>query len=271
MFEYALRSLGPRDRAAPESRTISRPTSRGRPRISTGETRTEDRESEGTMLPGTTDEILGDQLLRIARDPDLRLKVYDQLREYCHQCRNRLNSLKLSIYLAMRQSPSPTADPWMEIERHYRELETRVEQIQLLCRPMALSRVTLGLDLLIEDRRAPWSGLMAEEDKALELIPPVARAVASFDVDRLGRVLDSVVAWRASDRSAARSARVRWWVEGGVAHIAWEEATPARGEPPSWTLPLLARVALAHGGDYRIETDRGWRLEVAWPSQPNTP
>ena len=231
------------------------------------------------MLQGTTDGVLCDQLLRIARDPDLRLKVYEHLREYCHQCRNRLNSLKLSIYLAMRQSPPTTADPWVEIERYYRQLEARVEQVQFLCRPLQLSRVTLGLDLLIDDRREAWARLMAEGGRGLEVVPPPDRAVASFDVDSLGRALDSIVAWRASDRSAARSARVRWWVEDGLAHVAWEEpgAKPGPGDfnpaggASAWSLPLLARVALAHGGDYQINTERGWRLDVAWPSQPITP
>jgi hypothetical protein len=231
------------------------------------------------MLQSTTDEVLGDQLLRIARDPDLRQRVYEHLREYCHQCRNRLNSLKLSIYLAMRQSPSPTVDPWLEIERYYRDLERRVEQVQFLCRPLVLSRVALGLELLIDDRRGTWAQLLATRGRALEVVPPTNRAVASFDVDSLGRALDSVVAWRASDRSDARSAKLRWWVEDGFAHLVWEEPAtalqprevPPPEEPPTWTLPLLARVALAHGGDYRIDTERGWRLEVAWPTQPITP
>jgi hypothetical protein len=231
------------------------------------------------MLPITTEELPGDPLLRVARDSDLRGMVYDHLRDYCHLCRNRLNSLKLSIYLAMRQANSEAADPWIEIENHYRDLEARVEQVQFLCRPMVLSRVRLGLELLIDDRRTVWTRMMAEQGRGLELVPPAERAVASFDVEALGRALDSVVAWRASNDSGGRSARVRWWVGGGLAHVSWEEpATPRRSknlppseEAPAWTLPVLARVAQAHGGDYRIESDRGWRLEVAWPSESLTP
>lgn len=139
------------------------------------------------MPQGTTDTVLGDLLLLVARDSGLRLEVYEHLREYCHQCRNRLNSLKLSLYLAMRQSSLPTSDPWAEIEQHYRDLESRVEQVQFLCRPLVLTRTTLGLDLLIADRREKWTRQMAEQGRGLELIPPKDRAVASFDVDTLGR------------------------------------------------------------------------------------
>jgi hypothetical protein len=230
-------------------------------------------------LRGGNDQTLGDQLLQVARDPDLRQSVYEHLREYCHQCRNRLNSLKLSIYLAMKQSPTPTDDRWVEIDRHYQDLEKRVEQIQFLCRPIALCQVTLGLDLLVEDRRVVWEALMAEQGRELELVPPAERAVASFDVESLGKALDALVAWRAADRSAAGLARLRWWVDAGTAHLAWEESAeigrppglPASDEAPPWTLPILARIVEAHGGDYKIQHERGWRLEFAWPSRPITP
>lgn len=231
------------------------------------------------MLPGMTDAPAGDFLLRIARDAELRQAVYDHLREYCHQCRNRLNSLKLSIYLAMKQSPRPSAENWSEIDRQYRELESRVDLIQFLCRPLVLTRVTLGIDLLVEDRQDAWSRSMAAEGRSLEVVPPAQRAVASFDVDGMGRALDALVAWRSADASASRSAELRWWVEGDRAHVTWDEPSPPTrrkvdrpsGSPPGWTLPLLARIILAHDGDYRLETDRGWRLDVTWPTCTSKP
>ena len=74
----------------------------------------QDDESEGSMLQAI-DDALGGQLLRIARDPDLRQRVYEHLREYCHQCRNRLNSLKLSpsfaqnsLWLPVESTLTPT-------------------------------------------------------------------------------------------------------------------------------------------------------------------
>ena len=239
------------------------------------------------MLQGTTDDVLSEQLLRIAREPDLRRMVYDRLGDYCHHCRNRLNSLKLSLYLAMRHAP-PDSDLdsdglWDEIDRHYRDLERRVERVQALCRPLTLSRVTLGLDLLIDDRREAWGRSVSKQGRELELelVAPAERAVASFDVERMGQALDSLVSWRASDRSTEGRASLRWWVEAGYAHFAWEEPPstggPSTGKPSveedeaRWTLPMLARVALAHDGDLVVSEDRGWRLEVSWPSLPPSP
>jgi len=129
------------------------------------------------MLPGATDPRFAEQLMRIAKDPDLRRSLYERLGDYCHKCRNQLNSLKLSLYLVRRQPSTTRQDLWAEIDGHYQELERRVDLIQTLCRPMALSRVTLGLELLIEDRREPWTRLMAATGRNLELVPPAERAV----------------------------------------------------------------------------------------------
>ena len=231
------------------------------------------------MNSGSAEMVLVDQLLHIAHDPNLRQLVYERLGDYCHQCRNRLNSLKLSIYLAMKQAPPGTVAIWFEVDRHYRDLEKRVEQVQLLCRPMTLTRVTLGLNLLIDDRREAWTRSMRDSGKAITFVPPSEQAIASFDVERMGGLLDSVVAWRSLENVPTRSAIFRWWVEEGQAHILWEEpinlhqfGDEGRSEAGTeWILPILARVILAHGGNYRIESERGWSLKLAWPTHPPTP
>lgn len=229
------------------------------------------------MLPGTTDLELAEQLLRIAHDPELRRTLHERLGDYCHRCRNQLNSLKLSLYLAIKQTPAARASLWTEIDRCYQELESRVDQIQTLCRPMTLSRVTLGLDLLIEDRREQWSHVMISQGRTLEFVAPAERAVASFDVQRMGQALDSLVAWRAGEGASSLPVRMRWWAEAGFAHLVWEEPLESTTRLPesraesrsrTWALPLIARVAEAHEGDCRVQDDQPWRIEISWPSRP---
>ncbi len=219
---------------------------------------------------------LGGQLLAIARDAGLRRAVYGRLGEYCHQCRNRLNSLKLSLYLARRGATEVRSGGWDELDARYQELEKLVERVQIICRPMALSRVTLSLDLLIDDRRAEWTRLLHGSGGDLVFLPPAEATVASFDVDRLGSALDALVAWRAGGGAAGKTARLRWWAEAGHSHLLWEEDGRNQGEdadPPavedrSWTLPFVARVIEAHGGDFRLKVGHAWRLDLSWPATP---
>jgi hypothetical protein len=222
------------------------------------------------------DEDLSLPLLRVATDPALRQAVYDHLGDYCHQCRNWLNSMKLSLYLARRNPSGVALDRWEAIEEHYAGLERLVERMQLLCRPMTLTRVQLGLDLLVAEHGAAWTRTLAEQGRELVFDPPSRRTVASFDPGVLGEALDGLVSWRGSEPSAGPSSRLGWSVEAGRAVVFWHEEpagkpaseprTRACLEASAWTLPLVARVVQAHGGEYRLETDSGWRLELTWPS-----
>lgn len=230
------------------------------------------------MFQSLSDPEIADQLLRIAREPVVRREVYERLGEYCHQCRNRLNSLKLSLYLLMRLSDDPEGGRWASVDLYYQELERRVDQIQKICRPIVLSKVNLGLDLLIDDRRESWRRLMARAGKSLEFHPPELRVVAGFDVEWMGQCLDALVAWRAGDCASGSEARIAWWEAAGRTHLVWEEfGEPSMIEPPqqsrdeaTWALPLLARVVQSHDGELQVRSDPGYRLEICWPS-PSLP
>jgi hypothetical protein len=217
---------------------------------------------------------LAEQLLEVARDPKLRQSVYLKLGEYCHQCRNRLNSLKLSLFLAMKQSNDCRRRDWALIEDRYLELERIVDRVQMICRPMTLSRVTIALDLLFEDRREEWTRLITAGGGELVWLRPRLRGSASFDVERMGHALDALVDWRAGDLVPDRVARLRWWVESATAHISWEESdsSPIRpsGDGTTWTLPLIARVVAAHGGEFRLTEGKTWRLDLSWPASTDT-
>ena len=138
---------------------------------------------------------------------------------------------------------------------------------------MTLSKVKLGIELLIEDRRVLWTQLMAGQGREISLVGPGSRAVASFDVERMSQALDAVVAWRAGEFDSQGPVDVRWWVEGNVAHLTWrEEAVQRREIPPNpenaWPLPILARVLSAHDGDLTEQHDGGWQMHLTWPAAP---
>src|SRR3954454_8447774 len=102
------------------------------------------------MLDTMNDQRLTHHLMEIARDPSLRDHVYEHLGEYCHQFRNRLNSLKLCLYLAKRHSCETGLSGFGILEEHYSSLERSIDLIQTICRPMSISPSSLGLDLLID-------------------------------------------------------------------------------------------------------------------------
>ena len=188
---------------------------------------------------------IDEHLDAIARDPTLRGALYGQIGEYFHQCRNRLNSLKLSLYLIKRQADCDLVGPWSEAARQYDELERRMEHLQRLCRPLTLSRVRIGLDLLLNDRQAGWSALWASRHELLRIEPPPSPVVASFDVDRLGHALDRFVAWRAGQGAGSSVACLRWWARSGEVHLSWvESAAAVRFDPANdceGALPWLIR------------------------------
>ena len=130
------------------------------------------------------------QLMEVALDPDLRGDLDQILGDYSHQCRNRLNSLKLSLYLAQRQMIDQPPISWRMLEDDYRSLESRLDLIQLLFRPLDLTLVSLPLNLLIEDRQSLWLRMMQGRGHLLHFVPPHGQTEAKFDVTRLGEALD---------------------------------------------------------------------------------
>jgi hypothetical protein len=214
------------------------------------------------------------QLMEIARDPMLRGSVYAHFAEYCHTCRNRLNSLKLGLYLMAKQSPCGSDDAWSEVDRRYLELEQVVDRVQTLFRPWILSPMTLGIDLLIADRREDWSRRIVAQGCNLQFDAPKDRAIASFDVERMGLALDTLVRWRAAILGKGQVAVLGWYSRVGRAHLVWHESGPSQpggsSQSNDWALAIVARVAAAHGGQIGVTHDPGWRLELSWPS-PSVP
>lgn len=212
------------------------------------------------------------QLAEVARDPDRRAFLDGRLGDYCHQSRNRLNSLKLSLYLARRQSSRQLGPGWRALEADLAALEAQYDQIRTICQPLAFAPVSLPLRLLFDDRRPKWSATLAATGRDLVLVPPASSCLARFDVTLLGAALDGVVDWRSRQNGRPGTTRLAWRVDSGRAEVDWDEgptpadaASPAGGCPDfHWGLPILIRVVAEHGGDVRVESDAGFRVGISW-------
>src|SRR4051794_40430957 len=75
------------------------------------------------MVEVGADGDLSCDLLPVALDSTKIDALYGLLGEFCHNVRNRLNSLKLGLYLARRFDPDLDATRWRPLEREYLELE----------------------------------------------------------------------------------------------------------------------------------------------------
>src|SRR5258708_33631505 len=79
-------------------------------------------------------EELADALTRLVNDPARVDSLHDLLGPFCHESRNLLNSLKMSLYLARRADGRAESHCWNDAERYCLELEQQFDRIQMVCR-----------------------------------------------------------------------------------------------------------------------------------------
>src|SRR4051794_29478189 len=172
--------------------------------------------------------IAPDRLRQIAADPERVAALHGLVGEFCHLLRNRLNSLQMSLYLARRDEAKTEAEIWDDLERQYRAAEGVVDLFQLVCRPMTLTPVTIGLGLLIGEFASRWtprfsgrgitfSGSLIESDGPSRLAP-----------SRLGRGLEAVASWGLDGGGSGTRMSLRGWVAGGRSRLEWCEDAPLR-------------------------------------------
>jgi hypothetical protein len=232
-----------------------------------------------SLVDETHPEGLSAVLSRIVVDPAQVRSLHEILGPFCHQSRNVLNCLKMSLYLARREEERTTGSAWDGLERTYLKLEQFFDTIQTICRPMPLSLVRLSFSMLVEDRRRSWTDLFLGHQRSLELITPRDPVIGDYDPLHLGRALDAFVGWRAESGEDGESASFRWWTDREHFHLEWLESRAgtkrtggrAQDQQEPLALPLLGRVISAHGGVMKLLEPSGRYVHVSWPQSASNP
>lgn len=231
-------------------------------------------------------EALASSLALAADDPFKADQLHTIFGKFCHDFRNLLNSLRMSLYLARRATGPDREAAWLDLEPRYSIVERFIDRFHLICRPMNLSFVKLPLDVLFDDRKTAWSQLLLSRGRNLILVAPSGLTVGDFDPMRLGSGFDDLVAWRAVAGGPQTDLRVRWSTDARSFRVDWDEPPcskplglddPSRENPPpipleadllaALTLPLLTKIMSSHGGSLQTGGSDGdrWRLNLRWP------
>jgi len=222
------------------------------------------------MIELTADHAgLAESLTRIAASPDQSTYLHEVLGVYCHQSRNILHNLKMTLYLS--QTPGDGGPIWGETGVRYRSLERTFERLQAICQPITLHPVRLPFRLLVEDRQSTWEQTLDRTGRRLVVEPPGSEPPVPFDPQRLGQALDELVAWRAVVATSP-DLRLTWSTEADQMTVRWDEVAdgpptrPSCGAPTpeTWSIPYLSRLMCLHGGVLATEA-APWSLSLRWP------
>lgn len=246
-----------------------------------------------TPEPGDRSESPSDRLARAlasaASDDEKTRQLHAIFGGFCHEVRNVLNSLHMSLYLARKSSGPDWSDLWTSIEPGYQLVERFIDRFQTVCRPFTICPVKMPLGALFDDRRDQWSDVLAGQGRELRLEPKREAGVpVPFEPQKLGSAFDDLVAWRAALGPAGTALRACWWVDQGQAHVEWDEPSGEGPRPrkPSTiksksgrrpetaleaelyaalTIPLLTRIVRAQGGSLESSSERSWCVRLKWP------
>ena len=231
-------------------------------------------------------ETLADLLGCVAADPVKSAQLPTIFGQFCHDFRNLLNSLRMSLYLARKaQGPNLEVD-WGAVETRYSAVEKCIDRFHLICRPMRLNPVRLSLGVLFDDRIRSWGRLLEARGRRLIVVAPDESPEGDYDPMRLASGLDDLVAWRTIAGARETDLRVRWSIDAQVFRVDWDEpraheprgpdddcreTTPASSSEADLlavlTLPFLTRIIASHGGTVQSSGPDGdhWRLSLRWP------
>jgi hypothetical protein len=211
------------------------------------------------------------------------------IRRFSHRCRNALNGIKMGLYLFKREAQGGAPECLAELARIYEEIERAFDRLQLIYRPLPVTMVRSSLGLLIIERLPAWRSCLSDHGRTLEIDRPNHDDTGDFDPTYLDLSLDTFIRCRAEAGQTGSHARLSWRVRDGCFEIAWHETCPppcsgdhrhdfpaSHGQRPSGcvhslALPLLARVAAAHGGYLATTSGPSLSVTIRWPQFANNP
>jgi len=210
-------------------------------------------------------------LIALAGCPSAFAPLDRYLDRYLHRVRNRLNTIRLGLYLA-RRAEENKGFSLGGVDAAYRELEQFVDQFQRLTRPIELRPVRGSLGQFLNERIVAWRRCTRGPGERLDYEASGADQPRPIDPDRLGQALEAVLERRM--RSLNEGERIRLSLEGPrlSLQVMGEARGPVQGESNSvrratltasdLSTVWLARVAEAHGATFRTAAagPDGWTI-----------
>lgn len=221
--------------------------------------------------------------------PDLSLLLLNQLSfprslevlqrfldRYLHRARNRLNTIRLALYMARRSLGRDHAD-LAPMEAAYEDLQKFLEHFQRFTLPLELTLVEGPLERFLSTQVAEFqSRCMLDRERLpyIELDPDPRVRPRKFDPNRLGPALLEYLQSVAADPMRSDSIRLR--TEHRGPDLIVTTSSESTSEPPpvpdqptlasKLAIPWLARVVTAHGADFAYHPEPGIEWRIRWPS-----
>lgn len=213
-------------------------------------------------------------LLRMIDNPGRLDGLQWQLDRYCHRLRNRLNSLKLSLYLARRlDQAAPVA--WEDADANYRRMEVLIEHLQAVVTPLRLAPIEIDLLAWLAEAMPCWRRALEAGGLSMAGEGPDGPLPVRFDTTRFSQAIAPLIEAWARPGAEGSTVRLRWGADGECCALEFAADGPvgprlvgALGAADGLALPRLARVLQAHGGRLDIRDGRAPSLRLRWPAEP---
>ncbi len=216
-------------------------------------------------------------LLDLMDSPEGLHEIHPLLDRYCHRVRNRLNSLKLSLYLTRKLSGVALESLWPRTELCYQSMERLVEQLQWLTGPLQPVLLETNLRDWLTAQTSTWSALLHASKIGVELTLPDPEVTLKVDTFLVEKGMNMLVRSWGMFGPAGGTIRVSVKQNCQVVTLVLncEGADPkdwfrrSKEQAETLELPILARILEVHGGHLGFRHGPSFSLSFPTPSRLN--